>query len=245
MLFKMLILFILLVAAVDVQAGELQEWIKAFGMAVVCHEGGHAMSGEDVGYPVEMEFDLGGPHYIANIQPYQPNTQLLLQFNTNDKIVIDWNESLKKGIQPATTYEQTKAAEKRAKAASTEIKKEANVWQQYTDRRVAYIAGAGFVGQQTCESRLKGSLKSKYLITGAAFYKLGYAAYPTSLQPGVAMGDIEAFKGTGSMDLARIALAISGLSDIYRGVYDPDSRWSIGFYRSLKGQPGLQLAFIF
>ena len=78
-----------------------------------------------------------------------------------------------------------------------------------------------------------------------SFYKIGYAVFPHSLQPGTKLGDVEAFKATGSMDIARIALALSGAADIFRGLYAQKAKWSLDFYQSQQGQPGLQISYHF
>lgn len=242
MLRAIIVSIILIFSSTIAQAGEFQEWVQAFGYAVVCHESGHTMAGDDVNVPTSMSLDVGGPHYQTEFPAYQFDQQLLLQFETNKKIVDSYNSSPTKSY---AAFEVAKAAYASEIQASTELNKKIQPYINEINRKAAYIAGAGFVGQQSCESKLTGSLKGKYLIVSGTFYKLGYAAFPHSLQPGVGLGDVEAFGATGSMDLARVALALSGLSDIYRGMYDPQAQWSIGFYRSTQGQPGLQFTYIF
>lgn len=225
--------------------GDVKEWLQAASFAIVCHESGHTMSGADVGWPIQMKFDAGGPHYSTDAPAYRPDPALYLQYKTNFDIVQNWNDSVHKAGSPTVSYQEAKQAESLEYSAMAELQKGIDIWASATNRKSAYVAGAGFVGQQTCESKLSGSMKRKYLAFSAVFYKLGYAFFSHSLQPGTRTGDIEAFNGTDSGDVARVSVAISGLADVYRAAYDPDSRWSVGFYRSINGQPGLQFNYKF
>ncbi|MDA8417162.1 MAG: hypothetical protein M0Z78_08940 [Betaproteobacteria bacterium] len=225
--------------------GEVKEWLQAASYAIVCHESGHAMAGADVGWPVEMIFDDGGPHYMTDTPVFVPNPAYILQYKTNYNVAQSWVLALEKGTTPPVSFQEAMRAESLEDVAAADLLKEYSTWVSDTNRKFAYVAGAGFVGQQTCESKLSGSIKSKYLAFSGIFYKLGYALFPHSLQPGTGTGDVEAFGGTGSRDIARVSVAISGLADVYRAAYDPDSRWSVGFYRSIDGQPGLQFNYTF
>ena len=60
-------LFLIFINTSLAAAGELTDWVQAFGYAVAAHEGGHVMAGEDVGVDTGMMFDEGGQHYTTNL----------------------------------------------------------------------------------------------------------------------------------------------------------------------------------
>ncbi len=248
MLFKILFFVALFVNVADAHANELEEWVSALGLVVVAHESGHAMSGYEVDVPINMQINSGGPHYMTNFSAYpafhaDPGT--VEQFQFNHAVVAAYNSAIAAGSVPPVSSAGVWNAYGQEVQAGNKINAAVRVWSEPMDRKLAYIAGAGFAGQQDCEHELTGSLKAKYLILSGLFYKLGYAAFPKSLQPGVKLGDVEAFRPLGGYDVARVSLALSGLSDVYRGVFDPQSNWSVGFYRSIRGQPGLQFSCVF
>ena len=247
MFLKILFLVALLGHVSEAHANELQEWASALGLVVVAHESGHAMSGYEVDVPINMQIGSGGPLYVTNFSAYpafQPDTATVDQFQSNHAVVAAYNSAKAAGSVPPVSSAAVWNAYGQEVQAANKINAAFRVWSEPMDRKLAYIAGAGFAGQQDCEHKLTGSLRAKYLIL-SALYKLGYVVFPKSLQPGVELSDLDAYRPLGGYEVARVSLALSGLSDVYREIFDPQSQWTIGFYRSVQGQPGLQFTCVF
>jgi hypothetical protein len=224
-------------------SGEISDWLLAAGLVVACHEGGHAEQARSLNVSSYYRIDVTGPHYVIDEAPlvgraldFAPSVYRRRVAIINDFTTIEAASHLIPGPDPFKKYlfEKLAADQKALRAAIFEVN-------EPILRRSLAVGMGGFLGQQACEDRLSDpGLRKKYLIVSGALYKWGYAAFPRSLQPGVGTGDVEMFSKVGSEGFLRLSLAVSGASDVLRGITGQTS-WSVDVSVSDGGTPGLMV----
>lgn len=211
---------------------EVTSWIWAGMLSIAAHEMGHQYAGENVGVTVSWVVDSGGPKYTYNMPP----------------IKIIWPQEFELQSKLAIKTRDFKRFRMLIKLA--EIKANYNSLSELRRRvrQEVLIAAGGFINQQRVDRALASEpdLLWRYRIVTGLCYKLLYAAFPKSLQPGVGMGDVGMMDLVGAKDVTRVALTISGIWDLV-AAFKPEiaENLSLGFFIAPQGAPGLMISGTF
>lgn len=236
-------------ASIESTIKETSEWIAAYGMMFAAHEYGHQWQADELNVPIKWSFNNGSPRWttdytkdatIVEIRSFDSSAE---RDNYIKELLI--GEACK-GIS------NCQISSKLLKAGSNKYIIEypnARELLYEIPRKEAIIAGAGFRGQQVAARLLEGKqLQRKYLVT-SAFNKISYAVVPHGMQwfaAGKSGGDVATFERTRAKLPAQIALYISGASDLWKAYNGQGiGNWSLDFWQSENGAPGLILTMKF
>lgn len=106
--------------------------------------------------------------------------------------------------------------------------------------KLARIGGAGFRAGDGMTNALAGTRYERPARVVNALNKIGYAAFPESLQGGE--GDAAMINRTKGNNAGQAALTVSALADLYKA-YRPDQRWDLNYWQGEEGTPGLQFTY--
>lgn len=223
-----IILSTLFFFATPASAGEISEWIEAAASVLLHHEAGHYVAGQSAGFVLSSKNGL--TYNLTSVEiPAQPNAS-----DYSGYTLIVKPDGSRVGYLPLDQYRRWQS--------------DTAAWEAQTAnnyRMESAVAGAGFVSQQRAveSSNLPLSVYRKSLILSGVF-QAGYIAYHY-LDRGN-YGDIARMRHTAPDALIITSLALSSLSDIYRGAQPQPPNLRLGFLSDTRtGAVGLTLSGAF
>ena len=227
-----IILTILFFVVTPANAGEISEWIKAAASVLLHHEAGHYVAGQSAGF--ELSGKNGLTYNLTSIEiPAQPSAA-----NYSGYTLVIKPDGSRVGYLPPDQYSRWQSD-----TASWETHYGRQAANRY--RLESGVGGAGFVAQQRAveSSNLSLPVYRKSLILSGVFQG-GYIAYHY-LDRGN-YGDIARMRHTAPDALIITSLALSSLSDIYRGSQSQPPSLRLGFLSDVStGAVGLTLSGAF
>lgn len=230
----MLALFTALVVPTKSNAGELADWIKAAAAVLLHHEAGHYSTGREA----NAGFALTGENGLS----YELDLRAAPAYP--DPSGYDGYRAAREADGKMHIYLPMDQYLKWQNDYSV-WQRDSDKWEAYARKKEAGVAGGGFVGQQRAieEAGLPIPIYRKALVLSGVF-QAGYILYHYAHAANV--GDITRMKMAAPEPLVVSSLALSALSDYYRGTQEEPSKLRLGFMSDPRsGAVGVSFSGVF